>query len=434
MRTRWIVLSALVLLGLLGAQSTGYGQADAVTPDLKTRLQARFDVVALQQGVALVPLQATSNVRMIQIVGGVVTVDGESLTGQQLRDRLGTDSDLVLQASYLDPQRQRELAGASQPAPMPPASQTPQDRSQTQVTTGDVVRFGGDVSVGQDERIQGDVVALGGAVDVQGEVTGDLVAIGGGVTLGPQAVVGGDLNVVGGGLTRAPGARVMGSVHEVGGGASGFGRGGRWSTGFGSFWPRFGSLAATVFRMTLLVLLGLIAVAFARRPIERIAARTAETPVRAGLIGLLAEILFVPTLTLVAVVLAVSIVGIPLLALLPFAVLLVVLVMLVGFIALGYQVGTRLLTRLGWSDRGDYLAVAMGILAIGCLTVIAKLTALAAGSIVGVPLTMLGYVVEYIAWTVGFGATIMALYETQARTRRGVPPTVTPPTVDPAPA
>ena len=156
---------------------------------------------------------------------------------------------------------QRELAGAGQPAPIPPASQTPEDRSRTQVTTGDVVRFGGDVSVGHDERIQGDVVALGGAVDVQGEVTGDLVAIGGAVTLGPQSVVGGDLNVVGGGLTRAPGARVMGSVHEVGGGATGFGRGRRWSTGFGSFWPRFGSLAATVFRMTLLVLLGLIAVA-----------------------------------------------------------------------------------------------------------------------------------------------------------------------------
>jgi hypothetical protein len=368
---------------------------------------------------------------MIQIVGGVVTVDGESLTGQQLRDRLGADSDLVLQASYLDVQRQRELAGAAPAAlaaPTAPAIQTPEDTAGAQVTTGDVVRFGGDISVGQNERIQGDVVALGGDVNVQGEVTGDLVAIGGAVTLGPQAVVRGDLNVVGGGLTRSPGARVMGSMHEVGSGAAGFGRGRRWSTGLGSFWPRFGSLAATVFRITLLVLLGLIAVAFAKRPIERIATRTAATPVRAGLVGLLAEILFLPVLILMIVVLAVSIVGIPLLALVPFAVLLMMLVMLVGFIALGYQIGRQLAARFGWRERGDYLAVAIGILAIGCLTVLAKLAALAAGSLLGVPLTMLGYTVEYVAWTVGFGATIMVIHETQKRGgwhTSGGPPTAT---------
>ena len=48
---------------------------------------------------------------MIQVVDGVVNVDGETLTGQQLRDRLGSDADLVLQVSYLSSQQQRELAG-----------------------------------------------------------------------------------------------------------------------------------------------------------------------------------------------------------------------------------------------------------------------------------------------------------------------------------
>ena len=45
---------------------------------------------------------------MIQVVDGVVTIDGETLTGQQLRDRLGADADLVLQVSYLNPQQQRD--------------------------------------------------------------------------------------------------------------------------------------------------------------------------------------------------------------------------------------------------------------------------------------------------------------------------------------
>jgi hypothetical protein len=167
--------------------------------------------------------------------------------------------------------------------------------------------------------------------------------------------------------------------------------------------------------MTLLVLLGLIAMAFAKRPIERIAMRTAATPVRAGLVGLLAEILFLPLLILMIVVLAVSIVGIPLLALVPFAVLLMMLIMLVGFIALGYQIGRRLTERFGWTERGDYAAVALGIIAIGGMTLMAKLAALAAGSLGGVPLTAFGYVVEYVAWKVGFGATIMVIHETQKR-------------------
>jgi hypothetical protein len=425
MTKRWIAKTIVVVAFLLGVGATGHGQSAGPSPDLNTRLRERFDIVALQQGVALVPRQTTSAVRMVQIVAGVVTVDGEALTGQQLRDRLGPDSDLVLQVSYLDLQRQRELAGALPTAPVEakPDAQ-PAEAERTQVTTGDRVRFGGDITVGLNERIQGDVVSIGGSVAVEGEVTGDVVAVGGPVTLGPQAVVRGDLNVVGGSLTRAVGAQVFGSTNEVGAGAGGgFGRRGRWSNSFGSFWPRFGSLAATVFRLTLLVLVGLIVVAFGRQPIERIAARTSAAPLRAGLVGLLAEILFLPVLILLVVVLVVSIVGIPLLALVPFAVLLVMLVMLVGFVALGYQIGRRLTARFGWTERGDYLAVTLGIVAIGGLTLIAKLAALAVGSLLGAPLTALGYVVEYVAWTVGFGATVLALYESQTRmrTQTGMP-------------
>ena len=121
MTTPWLIRGAVAFVLLLGMQSTGYGQSADRSPDLRARLRERYDVVALQQGVALVPLQATSGVRMVQIVGGVVTVDGEALTGQQLRDRLGPDADLVLQASYLDQQRQRELAGAASTVPTAPS-------------------------------------------------------------------------------------------------------------------------------------------------------------------------------------------------------------------------------------------------------------------------------------------------------------------------
>jgi hypothetical protein len=336
---------------------------------------------------------------------------------------------LVLQVSYLNSQQQRELAGGAAPAPaLPDASAPPPSApvQRTDVVRGDRVRFGGDVTVERNERLEGDAVAIGGSVTVNGEVTGDATSIGGTLTLGPDAVVGGDAVSVGGTLNRAPGSRVEGDVTEVGGGGGGFRRG-MWFPGFfGTFWSRFGSLAATALRLAVLAMVAVIIVAFGRNAVERIAARTAAAPVRSGLIGLLAEILFVPVLVLTAVVLAVSIIGIPLLFLMPFAVLLVMLVALVGFVGLSYHVGRWIASRFGWSEPGAYASVAMGVVAIGGLTLLAKLAALGGGFIIGGPLTGLGYLVEFVAWTVGFGAAILYWYESQTRFGHHRPATATP--------
>jgi hypothetical protein len=415
---------------LLMALHTSTGAQTPASSDLATRLRERYDVVALQQGVAFVPRDTGSAVRMIQVVDGVVNVDGETLTGQQLRDRLGSDADLVLQVSYLSSQQQRELAGAV-PAPPLPGASAPQPNEpvqRTDVVRGDRVRFGGDVTVERNERLEGDAVAIGGSVTVNGEVTGDATSIGGTLTLGPDAVVRGDAVSVGGTLNRAPGARVEGDVTEVGGGGGGGGfRRGMWFPAlFGTFWSRFGSLAATALRLAVLAMVAVIIVAFGRNAVERIAARTAAAPVRSGLIGLLAEILFVPVLVLTAVVLAVSIIGIPLLFLLPFAVLLVMLVALVGFVGLAYHVGRWIASRFGWREPGAYGSVAIGVVAIGGLTLLAKLAALGGGFVIGAPLTGLGYFVEFVAWTVGFGAAILYWYESQTRFGHHRPATATP--------
>jgi hypothetical protein len=410
--TRRSFFGASVLVVILSLQGIGVGQSQA---DLSTQLRERYDIVALQQGVALVPRDALSAVRMIQVVNGVVTVDGESLTGRQLQERLGSDADLVLQVSYLTVQQQRDLAGGTttpEPAPVAPP---PDTMERSQITRGDRVRFGTDVTVERDERLEGDAVAIGGSVTVNGEVTGDATSIGGTLTLGPDAIVRGDAVSVGGALNRAPGARVEGETTEVGPGGGRFGREHWFPAMFGPFWSRLGSFASTTIRITLLVLVALIVVAFGRNPVEGIAARIAATPVRSGLIGLLAEILFLPVLILTIVVLAVSIVGIPLLVLVPFAVLLLMLVALIGFVALAYQIGRQLTDRFGWTQRGAYAAVAIGIVAIAAVTLIARLAALAGGFILGAPLAGLGYFLEYVAWTIGFGAAILYWYETQTR-------------------
>ena len=432
-------IAAVLAVVFLGLHIHGRAQTVPTTTDLRQQLAARYEIVALQQGVALVPRAPDATYRLIQIVNGVITVDGQTLTGGELRTRLGQDADAVTRVSYLDAPGQRELAGAAAQAPAPAAAAQPpvETPRREQTRRGAIVRFGESVTVGRDERVDGDVVALGGSVTVDGEVTGEVAAIGGSVTLGPTARVGGDIAVVGGSLRRSPGAVVEGDIEEVGRGTGGrFGRRGwRFGDVFGTFWSRMGSLAATALRLCLLALLGVVAVAFGRTQLEGIGASASASPLRAGLVGLLGQVLFVPVLVLTVVVLAVSIIGIPLLVLVPFGILLFVLMMLAGFLGLAFQVGQAVTRRFGWEGRGAFAAVAFGVVAIGFLTLTAKLIALAGGGVVGIPIAILGYALEYVAWTVGFGAAILTWHQSQTarRARKHTPEPPPAPPVTPIP-
>src|SRR5205823_4049442 len=159
-----------------------------------------------------------------------IAIDGEPVTGAELRRRRAADADVILRLSYLDASDQRALfeprraplpeapaAPATAPlpeAPIPPAGRVPSRRSDR--SSSDRVRIGGGVEVGADEIVNGDVVAIGGGARVEGQVRGDVVAIGGSVDLGPQASVAGDVTVIGGPLHRDPAARVGGEIHEIG--------------------------------------------------------------------------------------------------------------------------------------------------------------------------------------------------------------------------
>jgi hypothetical protein len=216
-----------------------------------------------------------------------------------------------------------------------------------------------------------------------------------------------DVNVIGGTLNRAPTARIDGSVNNVGLGGASWNRGEFGDAVRETFFWRMGGLAGTLLRVTLVLLLALAVVALGPAYVERIADRTAIDPLRAGMIGFFAELLFFPVLVITVVVLAISIIGIPLLVLVPFGIVLALVVLLVGFTGVAYQVGRSLHSRFGWSGRGAYASVALGVIVIGALTVLARSAALIGGGIVGFPLAALGYFVEYVAWTIGFGAAIL---------------------------
>jgi hypothetical protein len=75
--------------------------------------------------------------------------------------------------------------------------------------------------------------------------------------------------------------------------------------------------------------------------------------------------------------------------------------------------------------RGPYASVALGVVVVVAITLVARLIALAGGFVLGLtvagPLTAVGYLAEYAAWTVGIGAVVLTWLSTR---RRGAPAAV----------
>ena len=399
--------------------------ARTASDELRRQVDRRFDVLVVRDGLALRPKTPSRGARTIEVRGGEIVLDGAPATGAELRDKLGADADLVIQLSYLDAAEQRKLFGessgalATPEAPSLPAPAEAPERSDSRRArrSGDRVRIGGSVRVDADEIVQGDVVAIGGSARIFGEVRGEVVAIGGVVELGPNAAVRRGVTVVGGTLRRDPTARVEGEINEIGLGMIDL-SGLRWTPPpLGALWWGWTlgaayALVATLVRVAVLCLLAALVMLLGRDYVERISARAAAEPVKAGAIGFLAQVLFLPILIITIILLVVTIIGIPLLVLIPFAILGLGIFGLVGFTAVAYHVGRLLVARVGLETAGPFGATLAGILLLLSPVLLARLVGLGGGVLypMTLGLGLIGILVEYVAWTVGFGAVALTRF------------------------
>ena len=406
-------------------------EASAVDPALKTRVERRFRVLPVREGVVLTPRREVRGVRSIEIRDGVIAVDGAPTTGAQLRERLGEDANLVLQVSYLSagaleawdgPRAPRE--GPTQPEPTPatpavaeapPGTPTPPADEIHWRKSSAKVHIGSSIVVAEEEYVTDPVVAVGGSVTVLGRVDDDVVAVGGSVRLGPKARVRGDVTAVGGRVEQEKGAQIGGTVNEIRIGPQFDLRPwqffeGHWFDGWSAVGDSF-RLVGTLMRISLVVLLAMIVALIASGPVERIGDRAGREPWLSGFTGLMAQLLFIPVLVLTVVILAVSIIGIPLLVLVPFGIIAFLLAVLVGFAGVAQRIGR-------WAvgpDRPLFVALAVGVVLVSAVALLTRLL-----TMLPLPLWpvtwvvgLTGFLIEYVAWTVGLGAALLTRFGTR---------------------
>lgn len=204
-----------------------------------------------------------------------------------------------------------------------------------------IVEIGKDVTIEEGMKVS-NAVAIGGQVTVSGEVERHVVAIGGSVVLTKTAVVGRNVVSLGGVIVRGRGAEVQGRLIELNFSDISAGISNALNEDWeGWSWIFF--LISLFFFIAILILALLIA-RFFPGAIRVISLSIRENTFVVTLSGILVLISIVP----LALLLAVSVVGI---ILIPLEMLLVACATLIGFIAVARIIGEKIFSVLRISGK-----------------------------------------------------------------------------------
>jgi len=265
---------------------------------------------------------------------------------------------------------------------------------------GNLYVFGGIATLEEGSLVDGDVVLLGGTVEINGTVDGEVVAMGGLVTLGPSAIVDGDVSIVAGHIDRSPGAQVYGDVNTgiegpvsvtiPGGVRAPIPGGVNFPTiqiNTNPFWEGLWVL----FRSILWAAVAVLVVLFLPKNTQRIGeVAISQAPISGGL-GLLTVVVA----PIIFIVVAITIIGIPLSLL---GVFLLFLSAVFGIIAVGTQVGQRLGRML---NREWALAVAAGVGTFLLMLVVDGLSSV---------IPCIGGLAAFLLVVIGIGAVLLTRY------------------------
>ncbi|WP_375765119.1 hypothetical protein NR798_25730 [Archangium gephyra] len=254
------------------------------------------------------------------------------------------------------------------------------------------VVYGGNLTV--KGHVEDDAVVFGGNLEITGHVEGDAHAFGGNVVLGPGAVVEGDVSSFGGAVLKQEGAHVNGSTESFGGAKIGKMVSGELKKGLKKAKHEHADneeraerdddndIATFLIQFAVLFGLGFLGQMLFPARMKALAEDIQAKPLRGGVVGLGAALALIPAsipLIIVTIVLAVTIIGIPVAAALW---LIPPLAAAVGFTAVASSIGTRLPIMRGRKTQAMVMALGLLILlAVGQIPVLGPLVLVAAAMV-----------------------------------------------------
>jgi cytoskeletal protein CcmA (bactofilin family) len=239
---------------------------------------------------------------------------------------------------------------------------------------GDIDAGFGDVKI--EGPVEGDVRAEFGDVYVNDHVKGDVHVGWGDVELGPNGEISGNL--------ECEGCEITGNRSAVKGDMMARGMAIDFDESHG---PGIIGFFGWIFAALAFSACAVLAAVVAPRPLASAASRAEESPGRSFVYGLVS----LPVIFVLCVVLAVSIVGIPLLLLLVPAYL---ALLFFGALVAAFFIGTRILMFTGRYRVGNALAAVVGAMILAATTLI----------------PLLGNLLLYALTLLGTGAIILALF------------------------
>jgi hypothetical protein len=207
--------------------------------------------------------------------------------------------------------------------------------------SANIVKIGSDVIIEEGMKVR-NALALGGQITVEGFVENHVIAIGGSVVLTRTAVVGGNVISLGGIVARGRGSEIHGNLTEINSDDISAAISNALSDEWEGWSWIFAIVSLSIFIGVLI--LTMLIVHFIPKHIQVVATAVRYIPFKVILWGLGGLILIVP----LAVLLAVSVIGI---VLIPLEMTLVLCAIILGFVAVSQLVGEKLFAVLKRHDH-----------------------------------------------------------------------------------
>jgi cytoskeletal protein CcmA (bactofilin family) len=262
---------------------------------------------------------------------------------------------------------------------------------------GNLVVLGGTVDLQQNSNLNGNVLLAGGSLHVDGKVTGNILATGGSVDLASNAVVSGDISTLGATLNRSPGAQVLGNINNGFSGPAEITVPGNIQVPNTIIHTEVNIIVQTFLfflRAFLWAALAILVVLFLPRQVEQVSQAAIAQPLISAGLGVLTAVI----LPLVLVLVAITIIGIPVSLL---GVLALVVTWAFGIVVLGLEVGKRLAQML----KVDLAVPVMAGAGTFILVLVMN------GIKVAIP--CIGWIFAALVGCLGLGAVLLTRYGTQ---------------------